>query len=91
MTISTRIEADSRLFPSGVSDAGPYKRGEEPLAVGMEYSVVILGDDLVAAEDDNSSPLLQEIIQGSDFGLTELSDIAKNDCVIRSQLAAGQL
>ena len=54
-----RVEPEGRFLLRGVADGRPDRRGEQPLALGVEQAVVVVGGDLAAAEDDDAPPCLR--------------------------------
>ena len=64
-----RIEAERGLLLGRVAHGRAQSGRQEPLAVGVEQPVVVVGDHLVAAEDDHSAPLLEVILERRDLGL----------------------
>ena len=89
VAIAQRVEEEARFLLGGVAHAGADRRRQQPVPVGVEQSIVVFGDDLVAAEDDHAAPLLQEIVEGGHLRLTELSDVAEDHHVVGGQLAMG--
>ena len=85
------VEAEGRFLLRGVADDRPDRRGEQPLALGVEQAVVVVGGDLVAAEDDHAAPLLEVVLQRGDLGLGELRDVAEHHRVVGGQVAAREL
>ena len=85
------VELERPLLDLGVADDPAERGGQQPLAVGEEDLVVVLGDHLVAAEDDDPAPLLQVGVERGDLGRGELGDVAEDHRVERGQVAAAEL
>ena len=76
------LKPNAASFFAASPTLGPSRRGQQALAVGVEQPVVVVGDHLIAAEDDHPAPLLQVVVQRGDLGLGELGDVAEHDGVV---------